>query len=169
MSYCFIWSPDVCTLHADAGPCRASFERYYFDGETNQCHRFIYGGCQGNGNNFESIDACQSKCSEHIALTLPPGTSQFLRLTISSVISFSIVWFDWVITERLNELENNVDTSYVTDWLQMYLFLYNVLWWFWCRMSSRDLFLRDCYVLGNGWIMQWIRQWIMQWIRQWII
>lgn len=40
----------------------AYFERYYFDTESNQCKKFIYGGCGGNGNNFNSEEECENKC-----------------------------------------------------------------------------------------------------------
>lgn len=73
---------DVCTLPADVGRCRASFERYYFDSETNQCMKFIYGGCDGNGNNFQSFEECQKRCSSHIIFTLPPGSSKQLLICI---------------------------------------------------------------------------------------
>ena len=37
--------------------------RWYFVGEEGRCAPFIYGGCGGNRNNFESEEYCLSVCS----------------------------------------------------------------------------------------------------------
>ncbi|KAI3387123.1 hypothetical protein SNEBB_011186 [Seison nebaliae] len=38
--------PDKCVNHVPyTGPCRASFQQYYFDFETETCQPYIYGGC----------------------------------------------------------------------------------------------------------------------------
>jgi hypothetical protein len=42
--------------------CLASFERYYFDAAQGQCIMFIWGGCDGNENNFETLEECQMAC-----------------------------------------------------------------------------------------------------------
>jgi hypothetical protein len=52
-----------CTSPADGGPCFAAMTRYYFDSEQGQCLPFTYGGCAGNGNNYETIEQCQQACS----------------------------------------------------------------------------------------------------------
>uniref|UniRef100_A0A0K8R4Y2 Putative salivary kunitz domain protein n=1 Tax=Ixodes ricinus TaxID=34613 RepID=A0A0K8R4Y2_IXORI len=51
-----------CTLLPDDGPCRALIERYYYDSVTGTCHKFLYGGCEGNGNNFDTEPECIKKC-----------------------------------------------------------------------------------------------------------
>ncbi|XP_016318283.1 kunitz-type protease inhibitor 1b [Sinocyclocheilus anshuiensis] len=52
-----------CTDPAVVGPCRASFPRWYYDPLNKKCHRFTYGGCDGNENNFETSDKCMDNCS----------------------------------------------------------------------------------------------------------
>ncbi|XP_026147391.1 kunitz-type protease inhibitor 1b [Carassius auratus] len=52
-----------CTDPYAVGPCRASFPRWYYDPLNEKCHRFTYGGCDGNKNNFETSDNCMSNCS----------------------------------------------------------------------------------------------------------
>ncbi|BFZ04337.1 hypothetical protein BsWGS_07376 [Bradybaena similaris] len=54
--------PSNCTLEVEPGICLGSFERYYYDVTAAQCLKFTYGGCQGNGNNFETVEACQATC-----------------------------------------------------------------------------------------------------------
>ncbi|VDL91742.1 unnamed protein product [Schistocephalus solidus] len=53
---------DVCKLPQDVGPCRAMFPRFAYDDTMKACVPFIYGGCQGNGNNFETKEECEKKC-----------------------------------------------------------------------------------------------------------
>ncbi|XP_038067966.1 kielin/chordin-like protein [Patiria miniata] len=54
--------PDVCRLPVVKGPCRARFIRWAFSKLLNKCHMFVYSGCRGNDNHFETIEECQSTC-----------------------------------------------------------------------------------------------------------
>ncbi|XP_042572987.1 amyloid-beta A4 protein-like isoform X1 [Cyprinus carpio] len=54
---------EVCLASAETGPCRATLTRWYFVREEGRCAPFIYGGCGGNRNNFESEEYCLSVCS----------------------------------------------------------------------------------------------------------
>eukprot|EP00064_Thunnus_orientalis_P009820 superscaffoldBa00001271_g9846 len=54
---------EVCWANAETGPCRALLPRWYFDRQEGRCAQFIYGGCGGNRNNFESEEYCLSVCS----------------------------------------------------------------------------------------------------------
>jgi len=56
---------DVCRKPADSGPCEAAISRWYFNAEVGLCQEFIYGGCDGNENNFETLDACHASCAGH--------------------------------------------------------------------------------------------------------
>lgn len=53
---------EVCTLEPETGPCRASMPRWHFDMNQKKCLRFIYGGCAGNRNNFDSEEYCMAVC-----------------------------------------------------------------------------------------------------------
>jgi len=55
---------DICKLEKQPGSCRGYLERYHFDTATNECQMFVYGGCEGNANNFESKAECQRNCLE---------------------------------------------------------------------------------------------------------
>ncbi|CAI2737694.1 unnamed protein product [Dicrocoelium dendriticum] len=54
--------PDNCKLPADPGPCRALLPRFRYDPDQQRCVKFIYGGCRGNRNNFNSLSDCQNEC-----------------------------------------------------------------------------------------------------------
>jgi hypothetical protein len=53
---------DICRLPVEVGPCEAEILRYAFDAKTGTCLLFTYGGCEGNANNFETIDECYETC-----------------------------------------------------------------------------------------------------------
>jgi len=63
---------DVCTLAPEFGDCDAAFQRWYFDPASGECAEFTYGGCGGNGNNFETRDACLAACGAVVPPPLPP-------------------------------------------------------------------------------------------------
>ncbi|XP_075459464.1 amyloid beta precursor like protein 2 isoform X4 [Ascaphus truei] len=63
----------VCSQEAMTGPCRAMMPRWYFDLGQKKCVRFIYGGCGGNRNNFESEDYCMAVCKMMIPPTPAPA------------------------------------------------------------------------------------------------
>ncbi|XP_015274868.1 PREDICTED: tissue factor pathway inhibitor [Gekko japonicus] len=52
----------ICAMKADAGPCKAIHSRYHFNIQTHQCELFDYGGCEGNENNFLTLEECQTMC-----------------------------------------------------------------------------------------------------------
>ncbi|XP_061332043.1 amyloid beta precursor like protein 2 isoform X1 [Pezoporus flaviventris] len=54
----------VCSQEAMTGPCQAVMPRWYFDPNKRKCIRFIYGGCGGNRNNFESEEYCMAVCKK---------------------------------------------------------------------------------------------------------
>jgi hypothetical protein len=37
--------------------------RFYFNAATGACEQFVYGGCGGNDNRFETMEACQAACA----------------------------------------------------------------------------------------------------------
>ncbi|ESO90114.1 hypothetical protein LOTGIDRAFT_123902, partial [Lottia gigantea] len=49
-----------------SGRCRGFNPRYYYDMNTKRCTRFIYGGCQGNRNNFRTLRECLTSCRKYI-------------------------------------------------------------------------------------------------------
>jgi Kunitz/Bovine pancreatic trypsin inhibitor domain len=55
--------PDHCLQPSKTGMCRAAFPRFFFDATSGSCESFIYGGCGGNENNFDTKKACEHSCS----------------------------------------------------------------------------------------------------------
>jgi len=53
---------EACTAPAVTGTCEAYFERWYHDVTTGLCRPFVYGGCDGNANNYETFEQCQKAC-----------------------------------------------------------------------------------------------------------
>ena len=47
------------------GSCRGSFKKWYFDVESQRCETFLYGGCNGNANRFDSKSQCQRECGRN--------------------------------------------------------------------------------------------------------
>lgn len=54
--------PPHCTLPSVTGHCRAAFPRYFYNVESGECEQFIYGGCGGNDNRFDSMIQCEASC-----------------------------------------------------------------------------------------------------------
>lgn len=58
----YVGRPQECTLPPIQGPCEAAMTKYYFNLQSNQCEPFVYGGCQGNENRFNTQQECILKC-----------------------------------------------------------------------------------------------------------
>ncbi|XP_077578549.1 kunitz-type protease inhibitor 2 [Stigmatopora nigra] len=54
---------EQCLSSPDPGPCRAAFPKFYYHAESDSCKLFVYGGCQGNQNRYDSEDHCLAQCS----------------------------------------------------------------------------------------------------------
>ncbi|XP_058885640.1 amyloid-beta precursor protein-like [Acipenser ruthenus] len=73
---------EVCSEEAVTGPCRAMLPRWYFDLVSGQCVQFIYGGCGGNRNNFETQEYCLSVCGSVLpttAASTPDAVDKYLE------------------------------------------------------------------------------------------
>ena len=55
----------TCRLPKVVGPCFDEVLRFYFDEVTGLCRPFLYGGCQGNKNNFKTQEECYAICTRY--------------------------------------------------------------------------------------------------------
>lgn len=51
-----------CVDLPDTGLCKEHIPRWYYNPFSQSCARFTYGGCGGNGNNFEEEQQCLQSC-----------------------------------------------------------------------------------------------------------
>ncbi|XP_064461960.1 blackelin-4-like [Ornithodoros turicata] len=62
---------EICHLPKAEGPCNGHFPVYYFDAHQGQCIEFIYGGCYGNLNNFDTYYECRKTCAARALFFYP--------------------------------------------------------------------------------------------------
>ncbi|XP_031561736.1 tissue factor pathway inhibitor 2-like isoform X2 [Actinia tenebrosa] len=70
----------VCQLPLKPGYCMGYFPRWFYNHKTKKCQQFIYGGCNGNSNNFLSKAACH--------LTCHAGKQQGLKVHVPPISTF---------------------------------------------------------------------------------
>ncbi|XP_055008773.1 WAP, Kazal, immunoglobulin, Kunitz and NTR domain-containing protein 2 [Boleophthalmus pectinirostris] len=51
-----------CSLPSLQGPCKSYEPRWAYSSVLKKCQSFVYGGCGGNENNFESKEVCEESC-----------------------------------------------------------------------------------------------------------
>ncbi|XP_037680687.1 LOW QUALITY PROTEIN: WAP, Kazal, immunoglobulin, Kunitz and NTR domain-containing protein 1 [Choloepus didactylus] len=88
---------DACALPAVQGSCERWEPRWAYSPLLRRCHAFVYGGCDGNGNNFESRESCEDACPVPRA---PPCRACRLR----SKLALSLCRSDFAIVGRLTEV-----------------------------------------------------------------
>ncbi|XP_037541542.1 low-density lipoprotein receptor-related protein 11 [Nematolebias whitei] len=64
---------DPCAAAPVVGPCKGTFPRWYYDKKAGECKHFLYGGCQGNHNNFLQESDCVSECIQKSPVFKPPS------------------------------------------------------------------------------------------------
>ncbi|GBN91755.1 hypothetical protein AVEN_62095-1 [Araneus ventricosus] len=55
-------SEKTCDGKPDGGVCDAYFPKWYYNMLTGHCYMFIYGGCGGNGNKYDTEQECLDSC-----------------------------------------------------------------------------------------------------------
>lgn len=54
---------ESCLISKKVGRCRASIPRWWYNVTEGSCQQFVYGGCNGNGNNYLTKEDCLTKCA----------------------------------------------------------------------------------------------------------
>ncbi|XP_070527125.1 papilin isoform X2 [Cardiocondyla obscurior] len=55
---------ELCFLPDEHGPCSENQIKWFYDSRDGVCKQFRYGGCQSNGNNFNTREECEYRCGE---------------------------------------------------------------------------------------------------------
>lgn len=96
---------EPCGLPALQGPCKSYEPRWAYSGSLRRCLSFIYGGCEGNANNFESKEACEEVCpyrkEHHCRACKPRGK-----------IVTSFCRSDFVVLGRVTALTEDKDSGH---------------------------------------------------------
>ncbi|WKY11925.1 hypothetical protein Q1695_003474 [Nippostrongylus brasiliensis] len=79
---------DVCSMPKERGPCDKYELRFYYNAELKECKYFFWGGCEGNGNNFEKVEECESTCGIAKAKDDLPTTSRPSAASSARPLSF---------------------------------------------------------------------------------
>lgn len=51
-----------------SGSCREQHRRFYYDRGYGICSQFAYSGCDGNENNFETLEECEQLCDDAVGM-----------------------------------------------------------------------------------------------------
>ncbi|XP_045148942.1 kunitz-type protease inhibitor 2 isoform X2 [Echinops telfairi] len=68
--------PELCHVSRVVGRCRAAFPRWWYNVSDGSCQQFVYGGCEGNGNNYLTREQCLRQCAGVTEKTLNVATSR---------------------------------------------------------------------------------------------
>lgn len=55
---------DKCFFDQDRGNCSKSMSKYFYDKNDGLCKQFVYSGCGGNENRFDSKQECNDQCDQ---------------------------------------------------------------------------------------------------------
>ncbi|CAD7683336.1 unnamed protein product [Nyctereutes procyonoides] len=95
---------DACVLPAVQGRCQGQEARWAYSPLLQQCHPFVYGGCEGNSNNFESRASCEDACPV-------PRTPPCRACRLRSKLALSLCRSDFAIVGRLTEVLEEPDVG----------------------------------------------------------
>ncbi|GCB67867.1 hypothetical protein scyTo_0005216 [Scyliorhinus torazame] len=96
---------DRCMLDFDAGSqCSEYSAKWFFDSKNNICTQFWYGGCDGNGNRFDTEAECIAECTKTMleestsgpkpeAITLSAKDICELQRDEGNCRNFSLKWY----------------------------------------------------------------------------
>ncbi|NXA37514.1 WFKN1 protein, partial [Eudromia elegans] len=103
-SACVSNAVHTCLLPMVQGPCKNWEARWAYNHLMKQCHSFVYGGCEGNNNNFDSKETCEDVCPF-------PKNLQCKSCRLKSKMVLSLCRSDFAIVGRLMEIIEDQDSG----------------------------------------------------------
>lgn len=77
---------------AEKGTCSDSIQRYTYSVNMGKCLLFEYSGCEGNLNNFETVEECESVCD--ILIQMSKQGSGNYKLQVKLPINLTVTLND---------------------------------------------------------------------------
>ena len=112
-SSCFE-AQDLCELPKVIGPCNGIVEQFWYDKENDGCFSFNYGGCQGNGNKFDTLEFCDNRCKKGTGPRrgpYPPWPRSWPQPTAAQL---AVAWLSYLSASRGSWLAGV--TRYSPEW-----------------------------------------------------
>jgi hypothetical protein len=75
-----------CTLQPEVGKCRGAFPSFFFNSTAGECQGFLYGGCDGNANRFETLESCQSTSTKYCSSARSASTVAILLVAVVAML-----------------------------------------------------------------------------------
>lgn len=91
----------ICKQKIATGSCNETLAKWGFDEGSRQCQPFYFSGCEGNDNNFDTRQECQTTCPNafppeldviHKILNIEEGTEALLKINVSGNPYPDIFW-----------------------------------------------------------------------------
>ncbi|KAG8445988.1 hypothetical protein GDO86_013749 [Hymenochirus boettgeri] len=105
MLTCMNGPVNICNFPALQGQCKAYKPRWAYNKQLNQCQSFIFGGCGGNENNFETKEICENMCP------FPKNQKCKICKPRQKLVT-SFCKSDFTILGRITELTEELDTGH---------------------------------------------------------
>uniref|UniRef100_A0A8C5TN41 BPTI/Kunitz inhibitor domain-containing protein n=1 Tax=Malurus cyaneus samueli TaxID=2593467 RepID=A0A8C5TN41_9PASS len=67
---------EPCRLPLDEGDCQRYTLRWYYNQRVTECRPFVYSGCRGNLNRFDSKEECELHCGQ-----------RFVKVMLAAVVT----------------------------------------------------------------------------------
>ncbi|KAI3354000.1 hypothetical protein L3Q82_018557 [Scortum barcoo] len=99
-----VTAEDSCMMTPDPGPCRAAFTKFYFDQSSGSCKTFMYGGCRGNENRYNSAEECKASCD-------PPIIAIFLFVALAAISALILALVIFVALKRRKQYRRTLSVS----------------------------------------------------------
>ncbi|XP_029372903.1 papilin-like isoform X2 [Echeneis naucrates] len=88
-----------CMVTSDPGPCRAAFTKFFYNHDTDTCQTFVFGGCRGNQNRYDTEQDCMNRCSKGGSFESQPRNIWF-SVTLAALSALLLVTLVLILLRR---------------------------------------------------------------------